>query len=117
MAESENLTWIMANTKKCPKCSRAIEKNQGCNHMTCKGCNHGFCWVCLGEWHDHGSSTGGYYKCNKFEEMQKDDKFKKEESSREEAKHELERYMFYYERFMNHEKSQKLANDLKPVIE
>jgi ariadne-1 len=26
-AESENLTWIMANTKPCPKCQRPIEKN------------------------------------------------------------------------------------------
>ena len=33
-AESENVTWILANTKKCPKCARPIEKNQGCNHMT-----------------------------------------------------------------------------------
>ena len=35
-AESENITWIMANTKKCPKCGVNIEKNQGCNHMTCR---------------------------------------------------------------------------------
>lgn len=34
-AESENVTWIMANTKSCPGCKRPIEKNQGCNHMTC----------------------------------------------------------------------------------
>jgi hypothetical protein len=27
-AESENLNWIMANTKPCPKCYRPIEKNQ-----------------------------------------------------------------------------------------
>lgn len=26
-AESENLTWIKANTKSCPGCSKYIEKN------------------------------------------------------------------------------------------
>ena len=34
-AESENLNWILANTKPCPKCKRPIEKNQGCMHMSC----------------------------------------------------------------------------------
>jgi len=33
-SESENCNWISANTKRCPKCSVQIEKNQGCNHMT-----------------------------------------------------------------------------------
>lgn len=33
-AESENLNWILAHTKQCPKCRRPIEKNQGCMHMT-----------------------------------------------------------------------------------
>ena len=37
-AESENLNWILANTKPCPKCHRPIEKNQGCMHMTCSQC-------------------------------------------------------------------------------
>lgn len=37
-AESENLNWILANTKPCPKCCRPIEKNQGCMHMTCSQC-------------------------------------------------------------------------------
>lgn len=67
-AESENVKWIMANTKKCPACRKAIEKNQGCNHMKCVACNHEFCWVCLGDWKEHGTATGGYYKCNKYEE-------------------------------------------------
>ena len=36
-SESENMTWILANTKPCPakNCGKPIEKNQGCNHMTC----------------------------------------------------------------------------------
>jgi len=60
-AESENVTWIAANTKSCPGCHRNIEKNQGCNHMTCAQCRHEFCWICMGDWKMHGSATGGYY--------------------------------------------------------
>ena len=34
-SESENTSWILANTKPCPKCKCPIEKNDGCNHMKC----------------------------------------------------------------------------------
>ncbi|KAJ1308389.1 hypothetical protein OPQ81_004095 [Rhizoctonia solani] len=45
-------TWIKSNTKKCPGkgCGRPIQKNDGCDHMTCRkpaGCGQEFCWVCL----------------------------------------------------------------------
>lgn len=33
--------------KDCPKCKTAIEKTEGCNHMTCGGCQTHICWVCL----------------------------------------------------------------------
>ena len=49
MNESETANWILANTKKCPKCNTRIEKNQGCNHMNCKLCKHEFCWICMGK--------------------------------------------------------------------
>jgi hypothetical protein len=39
--------WIDAHTKKCPKCHSHIEKNEGCDHMTCLKCKHEFCWLCL----------------------------------------------------------------------
>ena len=39
--------WISGHTKKCPKCPVHIEKNEGCDHMTCSKCKHEFCWECL----------------------------------------------------------------------
>uniref|UniRef100_A0A453P1H3 RBR-type E3 ubiquitin transferase n=1 Tax=Aegilops tauschii subsp. strangulata TaxID=200361 RepID=A0A453P1H3_AEGTS len=67
-AESENMNWILANSKPCPKCKRPIEKNQGCMHITCTPpCKFEFCWLCLGPWSDHGERTGGFYACNRYE--------------------------------------------------
>lgn len=33
--------------KDCPNCKTPIEKESGCNHMTCSGCGIHICWVCL----------------------------------------------------------------------
>lgn len=43
------IQWIQKHAKMCPNCSEAIEKNHGCNHMTCRTCKHHFCWECLAE--------------------------------------------------------------------
>jgi hypothetical protein len=48
LARQENEKWLRANTKQCPGCRNGIQKNMGCNHMTCKKCGHQFCWTCLG---------------------------------------------------------------------
>lgn len=68
--DSLNEGWIKKNTKKCPVCSVSIEKNQGCMHMTCRNCKYEFCWLCSGDWKQHGSTTGGYYDCNKFKKSE-----------------------------------------------
>jgi len=40
--------WIAQHdVKQCPGCKIAIEKDEGCNHMTCAACKTHLCWVCL----------------------------------------------------------------------
>jgi len=36
-----------SGVKKCPNCAAFIEKNGGCNHMSCH-CGAHVCWVCMG---------------------------------------------------------------------
>ena len=57
--ESLNTAWEKKHTKVCPSCHKNIEKNGGCNHMTCT-CGYEFCWICGERW---GSSKCGGYMC------------------------------------------------------
>ena len=38
---------LAPNVKRCPTCHAGIEKNAGCNHMTCTHCGQNFCWLCM----------------------------------------------------------------------
>ena len=43
--------WVTKNKDNvsfCPCCKTRIEKNMGCNHMTCGFCSYEFCWACGG---------------------------------------------------------------------
>jgi ariadne-1 len=103
--DSETANWISANTKECPKCHSTIEKNGGCNHMTCRKCKHEFCWMCMGVWSEHGTS---WYNCNRYEE--KSGSEARDAQARSRAS--LERYLHYYNRYANHEQSAKLDKDI-----
>ena len=103
--DSETANWISANTKECPKCGSTIEKNGGCNHMTCRKCRHEFCWMCMGVWSEHGTS---WYNCNRFEEKSGNEARDAQARSRQS----LERYLHYYNRYANHEQSARLDKDL-----
>lgn len=108
-AESENMTWILANTKPCPKCTRPIEKNQGCMHMTCSQCRHEFCWLCSGPWSEHGERTGGYYNCNTYKKKEEAGTIDEAEEQRQHARASLERYMHYWQRWAEHDKARRTA--------
>ncbi|CAM6106301.1 unnamed protein product [Calypogeia fissa] len=116
-AESENMNWILANSKPCPKCKRPIEKNQGCMHITCTPpCKFEFCWLCLGAWINHGERTGGFYACNRYETAKQEGVYDEAERRREMAKNSLERYTHYYERWATNESSRaKALSDLQQM--
>ena len=111
--ESETANWILAHTKKCVKCSARIEKNQGCNHMTCKICKYDFCWICMGPWYEHGQDTGGFYKCNRYEAGVVD----ASATDADKAKLSLDRYLHYYQRFIAHDRSLKHASGYREEAE
>ncbi|KAG8380336.1 hypothetical protein BUALT_Bualt06G0005000 [Buddleja alternifolia] len=109
-AESENMNWILANSKPCPKCKRPIEKNQGCMHITCTPpCKFEFCWLCLGAWSEHGERTGGFYACNRYEAAKQEGVYDESEKRKEMAKNSLERYTHYYERWATNQTSRQRA--------
>ena len=51
--DSETANWIVANTKECPHCHTSVEKNGGCNRMTCMACKGEWCWICEEKWAGH----------------------------------------------------------------
>ena len=67
-----NAKWLNANSKKCPKCKVPIEKTYGCNWMSCSGCKHGFCWLCLGDEAAHPGRAGNHaLQCNNADEVKR----------------------------------------------
>lgn len=48
--DSETKNWLSAHTKPCPKCSKPVHKDGGCNLVVC-ACGQAFCWLC-------GAATG-----------------------------------------------------------
>lgn len=50
-----------AKYKQCPNCKFWVEKNEGCDHMTCR-CKYEFCYVCGGKY--------GRCKCTGHQEVE-----------------------------------------------
>nr|CAH8872564.1 unnamed protein product [Trichobilharzia regenti] len=110
--DSGTLGWIAANTKECPKCHATIEKNGGCNHMTCRNvdCKHEFCWMCLDRWEPHGSR---WYTCNRYD----DSAAKLAREAQASSRLSLDRYLFYSNRYLNHMQSLRFEARLYETVQ
>jgi len=120
--ESETGHWLAANTRDCPVCHVSVEKNAGCNHMTCK-CHHEFCWLCNRAWKGHSD----FYACERFEKLQKKkekrekngkkskkhSKMEQEEKERRDKRMALERYLHYYSQYLHHDGTSSKAAEYR----
>ncbi|XP_004980849.1 probable E3 ubiquitin-protein ligase ARI5 [Setaria italica] len=109
-SDSETVNWMLANTKLCPKCRRAIEKNHGCNHISCP-CGHHFCWLCFqpAGTREHYACQGDTYRPRLNAAGSKAAVETKEEATARQARASLDRYLFHYERWAGNLKSLEKA--------
>ncbi|XP_073226383.1 probable E3 ubiquitin-protein ligase ARI2 isoform X3 [Cicer arietinum] len=106
--ESETVNWITVHTKPCPKCHKPVEKNGGCNLVSCI-CGQAFCWLCGGATgREHTWSSIAGHSCGRYKEQEK---------TAERAKRDLYRYMHYHNRYKAHTDSFKLESKLKEAIQ
>ncbi len=98
--ESETANWLSAHTKPCPKCAKAVEKNGGCNLVSCT-CGQCFCWLCgqaTGREHTWTSIAG--HSCGRYREDA--------EQAAERAQRDLARYLHFHGRWKAHADSAAL---------
>jgi ariadne-1 len=99
-SEALSMEWIESHAKKCPKCQNPIEKNGGCNHMTCSRCFCDFCWICGAEGY-YSHSCGKIIRKNKFEE---------------ETEADTERFLSHYKRYTAHNDSAKFERKMRSLM-
>ncbi|EGT37490.1 hypothetical protein CAEBREN_17795 [Caenorhabditis brenneri] len=60
-SDQKTSSWIVLNTRECPRCFIPIQKSGGCDHLTCTECRYEYCWVCLQDWKTHFDGCQQFY--------------------------------------------------------
>eukprot|EP01006_Ploeotia_vitrea_P054735 TRINITY_DN67920_c1_g1_i1.p1 TRINITY_DN67920_c1_g1~~TRINITY_DN67920_c1_g1_i1.p1 ORF type:complete len:500 (-),score=50.15 TRINITY_DN67920_c1_g1_i1:695-2194(-) len=90
--DGENAAWLSKNTKDCPKCGTPVEKNGGCNLVSCR-CGIYFCWICAQQTgFEHTWTEIDGHTCGKY----------KENFDAENAATKLQRFQHYSDRYRAH---------------
>jgi E3 ubiquitin-protein ligase RNF14 len=62
LADATAAAYVAKRGKRCPECKAGVEKNEGCNKMTC-ACGAYFCWTCgqklSGDGYSHYRNVNG----------------------------------------------------------
>jgi ariadne-1 len=106
---TETDSWLHANTKPCPKCTKPVEKNGGCNLVLCR-CGQCFCWLCgqaTGRAHDWNTIQG--HSCGAYKE--------EAEARVNEGQRNLKRYLHYLTRYEAHLGSLKMEQRSREDLE
>jgi ariadne-1 len=108
-SQDEAFKLIESTAKKCPHCHEYVTRNDGCNHMRCR-CGKDWCWMCRKDWAPHGNS---WYNCFQYEKS--DAKSIDEIANKQ--KEELDKYMAFYQRYLDHQATGKEAEKKRMEIE
>lgn len=68
--------------------------------------------MCRGDWKTHGSHTGGFYSCNKYDKSEG----KKKDDEAASLKQAAERFQHYWERYSGHEQNKRDAEKAREKI-
>jgi len=106
--DSESNSWIVANTKDCPKCRTPIHRYTGCKHMVClrTGCGHHFCWVCMEPDLNYCHTQNG--NCDRYDAGAK--------ASKSSAREAQERYDHHFTRYTNHAAALKFQEKMADKV-
>ncbi|PRP89612.1 hypothetical protein PROFUN_00876 [Planoprotostelium fungivorum] len=113
-SDVDSLKLVTAIAKPCPQCGIPTDRTDGCNHMSCPQCLHGWCWQCRQPWQVHGDRTGGFYFCNMYE---RSNEIIKMDEEAEAVREDHNRFLHHFNGYHVNDKDEKGTIAMRDSIE
>lgn len=108
--DAATMSWLAENTKDCPKCNIAIQKNDGCFQMTCSHCKAQWCWLCQSDWKTHPE----HFRCAMFNATKPSNQAEYLSDSQKTAERKsLSNYLGYYNMYKEHDANAKFEEKFR----